>query len=66
MEVYGGLGTTEGFARGDERHYVAPVVGWHVTPRTTLKASVAVGLTGNSDRYLLRFGFGYELPIGGR
>jgi hypothetical protein len=66
MEAYGGLGSTEDFTRGEQRHYVAPVVGWHVTGRTTLKASAAVGLTENSDRYLLRFGFAYELPIGGR
>ena len=65
-EAYGGLGSTRGIAGGEQRHYLAPVLGWHVTARTTLKGSTAFGLTENSDRYLLRFGFAYELPIGGR
>ena len=65
-EAYGGLGSTEGIAGGEQRHYLAPVLRWHVTARTTLKGSAAFGLTENSDRYLLRFGFAYELPIGGR
>jgi len=66
VEAYGGLGSTEGFERTAQRHYIAPVVGWHVADRTTLKASAAVGLTENSDRFLLRVGFAYELPVGGR
>jgi hypothetical protein len=65
VEAYGGLGSTEGFERQSQRHYVAPVVAWRVAPRTTLKASVAFGLTDQSDRYLFRFGFGYELPTRG-
>jgi hypothetical protein len=65
-EAYGGLGSTEGFARAEQRHYLAPVVSWHVAPHTTLKASAAFGLTQNSDRYLFRFGFVYELSTGGR
>src|SRR5260221_1602103 len=66
VEAYGGLGSTEGFARDEQRHFVATVLGWHVTARTTLKASAAFGLTENSARYLVRVGFSYELPIGGR
>jgi hypothetical protein len=66
VEAYGGLGSTEGFERTAQRHYIAPVVGWHVADRTTLKASAAFGLTENSDRFLLRVGFAYELPVGGR
>jgi len=66
VEAYGGLGSTEGFVRSQQRHYIAPVVGWHPTSRSTLKASAALGLTETSDRYLLRFGFAYELPLGGR
>jgi hypothetical protein len=65
-EIYGGLGSSAGFSSSEQRHYVAPVVSWHVTGRTTLKASTAFGLTENSDRYLVRFGVAYELPIGGR
>jgi hypothetical protein len=66
VEAYGGLGSTEGFERAEQRHYLAPVASWRVADRTTLKASAGFGLTENSDRYLLRVGFAYELPIGGR
>ena len=65
-EAYGGLGSTGAFAASEQRHYLAPVFGWHLTARTTFKASVAFGLTSASDRYLLRLGFSYELPHGGR
>src|SRR5262249_37190924 len=36
-EAFGGLGSTEAFARAEQRHYIAPVVGWHLGPRTTFK-----------------------------
>jgi hypothetical protein len=65
-EAYGGLGSTDAFASSEQRHYLAPVLAWHVTARTTLKASAGFGLTSASDRYLLRAGFSYELPRGGR
>jgi hypothetical protein len=64
MEAYGGLGSTVAFERAEQRHYIAPVASWHVADRTTLKTSVAFGLTEKSDRYLVRFGFAYELPLG--
>lgn len=62
IEAYGGLGSTQGFDAGEQRHYVAPVIGWQVTPRTTIKASAGFGLTRASDRSLLRIGVSYELP----
>jgi hypothetical protein len=65
VEAYGGLGSTVDFAKDEQRHYVAPVLGWHVTDRSTLKASVGIGLTEVSDRYLVRVGWSYELPIRG-
>jgi hypothetical protein len=66
-EMYGGLGSTLETGLSETRHFFAPVVGWHVTTRSTLKASVGVGLTDASDRYLLRVGYSYELPTrGGR
>ena len=64
-EVYGGLGSTKERGLADTRHFLAPVVGWHLTSRSTLKASVAFGLTDASDRYLLRLGWAYELPLRG-
>jgi len=32
--------------------------------RTAVKASLGIGLTETSDRYLVRFGFAYEFPVG--
>jgi len=64
VEAYGGLGSTEGFARSEQRHYLAPVVGWRVGRDTTIKGSIAFGLTEQSDHLLLRVGVAFELPAG--
>jgi hypothetical protein len=61
-EAYGGLGSTEAFARTEQRHYLAPVVSWHISDRGTVKASVAFGLTPSTDHALVRIGYSYELP----
>jgi hypothetical protein len=61
-ELYGGLGSTEGFARSEQRHYLAPAVSWRVSAHSFVKASVGFGLTDTSDSYLIRLGFSYELP----
>lgn len=66
VEAYGGLGTSEERTLSDTRHFIAPVIAWHVTDRSTLKASTAFGLTDASDRYLVRVGWAYELSLGGR
>ena len=60
LEAYGGLGSTEGFTVRGARHYVAPVIAWRLSNKSTLKASVAFGLTKPSDRALLRVGYAYE------
>jgi len=65
IEAYGGLGSTLGFQKSEQRHYLAPVIAWHVSDRSTLKASVGVGLTETSDHYLIRAGWSYELPLRG-
>jgi hypothetical protein len=65
-ELFGGLGSSEGLARDDQRHYIAPVVGWRVGGRLFVKGSLGFGLTDTTERYLLRFGAAYELPVGGR
>lgn len=65
-EFYGGLGSSQGFERTEQRHYLAPVVGWRVGDRTFLKASAGFGLTEASDRYLVRVGVSYEFPVGRR
>ncbi len=61
VEAFGGLGSSIERSLDETRHFVAPVLGWRVTDRTTLKASVGVGLSQPSDRYLFRIGWTYEL-----
>ena len=46
----GGLGSTKEATLTDTRHFLAPVVAWQVTSRSTLKASVGFGLSDASDR----------------
>ena len=65
LEAYGGLGTTKTSGLTDTRHFIAPVLGWHVTERSTLKVSTGFGVTSAADRYLLRLGWSYELPLAG-
>jgi len=65
-EVFGGLGSSEAFERSEQRHYIAPVVGWRIAPQAAIKGSVGFGLTNASDRYLIRVGIAYELPVGRR
>ena len=66
VEAYGGLGSSSERTLVETRHFVAPVLAWHATARSTLKVSTAFGMTEASDRYLVRVGYAYELPLGGR
>jgi hypothetical protein len=66
VELYGGLGAHQDFGLGGTSHYVAPVVAWTLANGTTLQVSPALGLTGNSARFLLRFGVSYEVAQLGR
>jgi hypothetical protein len=61
FEIYGGLGTSKEFGAKDARHYIAPIVAWQVTPKSTIKASVGFGLTHASDHVLFRIAWGREL-----
>ena len=65
-ELYGGLGTSGDRTLRDTRHYLAPVLAWRVSSGSTFKVSTAFGLTNVSDHVLVRLGYAYELPIGGR
>lgn len=65
-EVYGALGTTEDKTLRDTRHYLAPVLAWRLSDASTFKVSTGFGLTNASDRVLVRVGYAYELPLGGR
>jgi hypothetical protein len=61
VELYGGLGSTAGFGFHDTAHYLAPVIAWQVSDNATLRFSPAIGLTGQSNPVLLRFGYSYEV-----
>jgi len=60
VEMYGGLGSTLGFGIHDTAHYVAPVISWTVSDNSTLRFSTGFGLTDQSNRVLIRFGYAYE------
>jgi hypothetical protein len=60
LELYGGLGSTEEFGFSDTAQYLAPVISWQATDNSILRFSTAFGLTDDSSRYLLRFGYSYE------
>ena len=60
-EVYGGLGTHEGFGFRDTSQYVAPTVGFVISPNLTAKVSAGFGVTETSAPFLLRFGVTYEI-----
>jgi len=62
IEAYGGLGSSAVRALSDTRHFIAPVLAWHLSDRSTVKVSTGFGLTDTSDRYLVRVGYTYELP----
>jgi hypothetical protein len=61
LEMYGGLGTTEGFGLKDTSHYLAPVVQWQMPSGPTFKLSPGFGLNDNSMGFLMRFGVSYEI-----
>ena len=63
VEAYGGLGGSLEPGVADTRHFIAPVVAWHLGGRSTLRVSAALGLTSASDRLLLRAGYAYEFPL---
>jgi hypothetical protein len=61
LELYGGLGSTERFGFKETAHYLAPVLVWNLGRNQAIKVSPGFGLTENSDRMLLRFGYTYEI-----
>ncbi len=65
VELYGGLGTTEGFGFHDTSHYLAPVLGWNITEESRLQFSPAVGLTHSSIPVFLRIGYSVEIEAFG-
>src|SRR6059036_2619242 len=61
VELYGGLGTTQGFGSHDTAHYAAPAISWQISDNTSLRFSPAIGLTHGSSPALLRLGYSYEI-----
>ena len=61
VEMYGGLGSTLGFGVRNTAHYVAPVISWRVSDKSTLRFSPGFGLTAESNRVLMRWGYAYEV-----
>ncbi len=66
LPLYGGMGSTEQFGLKDTAHYIAPVLVWNVGKSQAISVSPGFGLTGNSNRMLLRFGYTYEIDGFGR
>ena len=66
VELYGGLGNWHDFGVSRSSHYLAPVLAWDLPNGTTFRVSPGWGLTSESHRTLLRFGFSYELDGFGR
>ena len=61
LELYGGLGSTNGFGFHNTAHYAAPVIAWQISDNASLRFSPAIGLTHESNPVLLRFGYSYEI-----
>jgi hypothetical protein len=61
LELYGGLGSTNGFGFHDTSHYAGPVISWQLSDNSALHFSPAIGLTHQSNPVLLRFGYSYEI-----
>jgi len=64
-EMYGGLGSTLDLSLHDTAHYFAPVVGWQISPNSSIRFSPGIGLTHVSNPVLLRFGYTYEFQAVG-
>ena len=61
LELYGGLGSTNGFGFHETAHYLAPVISWQISDNSSIHFSPSFGLTNVSYPALLRFGYVYEI-----
>jgi len=61
VELYGGLGNTEVFGLPNTAQFVAPAIVWQMNAANSFKASSAFGLSGASERLLVRVGYTYEI-----
>lgn len=60
-ELFGGLGTTNGFGLKQTQHYAAPTLAFNTPKNVTLKFSPEFGLDDNAAGVLWRFGASYEI-----
>lgn len=60
-ELYGGLGTTDGFGLQATSHYLAPTVGFNIPNGPNVSFSPGFGLNDNSLGVIYRFTVSYEV-----
>ena len=60
-EIYGGLGTTDGFGLKATSHYAGPIVGFNIPNGPTINFSPNFGLNDNSIGVIYRFTVSYEI-----
>src|SRR5579862_5688392 len=60
-EIYGGLGTTDGFGTRQTSHYAGPTVNWTAPNGMTIGMSPQFGLNNYSVPFLFRFSVSYEI-----
>jgi hypothetical protein len=60
-EIYGGLGTADGFGLKQTSHYAGPTVQWNIPNGPTVFFSPQFGLNSNSVGALYRFSVSYEI-----
>jgi hypothetical protein len=60
-ELYGGLGTTDGFGLKATSHYLGPVLGFNIPNGPTVNFEPSFGLNDNSIGVLYRFTVSYEI-----
>ena len=61
IEFYGGLGEWANLTFKGTSQYVAPVLAWNLPNGTTLRFSPGIGLTGESQNTVIRFGVSQEI-----
>ena len=66
IEMLGALGGANRFGiyPDEEQHYIGPLITYDLSPRWSLRAATAIGLTKVSDPFVLRLGVAYM--FGGR
>lgn len=60
-EIYGGLGTSDGFGTRQTSHYAGPTVNWTAPNGMTIGMSPQFGLNNYSVPFLFRFSVSYEI-----